>query len=96
MTNADGGEGLANEILRSIATAYGWPDMRPKERIEIAVEPALQSAYVGRYEVRRGAFMTVFAKDGHLMVEAPPFGPAPVELHAEAEGKYFVTSTTSR
>jgi hypothetical protein len=29
MTNAQGGSVLANEILRSIAVEYNWPDKRP-------------------------------------------------------------------
>jgi hypothetical protein len=30
MTNAKGGSRLAEELLQSIATEYGWPDFRGK------------------------------------------------------------------
>jgi hypothetical protein len=30
MTNSDGGMGLANEIINSIAREYAWPQFKPE------------------------------------------------------------------
>jgi CubicO group peptidase (beta-lactamase class C family) len=91
MTNADGGEGLADELFRSIAREYGWPDHRARERATVPVDAGVFSAYVGRYEVMGRGVITVSVEGGHLLVQAPPFGPAPIELHAESPERYFVT-----
>jgi CubicO group peptidase (beta-lactamase class C family) len=41
MTNAVGGMQIANEIVRSIAVEYAWPDFRPTERTLAKVDSAI-------------------------------------------------------
>jgi len=41
MTNSDNGGQLANEILRTIAHEYGWPDFQPSERTITKADPKL-------------------------------------------------------
>lgn len=57
MTNAEDGIWVAQELLRSIAQAYDWPDYAPK-RIPVSVNPDRFAAYVGAYEVRPGFVVT--------------------------------------
>ena len=47
MTNGDRGGGLADEILRSIATEYGWPDYKPQEKMIAQVDEETLRSYVG-------------------------------------------------
>ena len=39
MTNAQGGSRLADEVMRSIAATYHWPDFQPKVRAAVTVDP---------------------------------------------------------
>ena len=89
MTNSDNGSPLANEILRSIAAVYGWPDYKVKEREVVKLDPAVYSSYVGEYTVM-GMTVTITAEAGRLFVKARPFGADKVELFSESETKYFV------
>jgi bla regulator protein blaR1 len=49
MTNGANGGRLGNEILRTIAQEYNWPDFQPKEVQTVAVAPSLLDRYVGSY-----------------------------------------------
>jgi CubicO group peptidase (beta-lactamase class C family) len=49
MTNGDGGERLANEILLAIAAVYGWPDFAPKTKVRAAVDRAEFDRVAGTY-----------------------------------------------
>jgi CubicO group peptidase (beta-lactamase class C family) len=91
MSNGDGGANLADEILRSIAREYGWPDHRPRERTAVPVDPRAFGAYVGKYEIPGRGTIAISTENGRLFVQAPPFGPKPIELHAESDERYFVT-----
>ena len=51
MTNAQGGEQLAEEVMRSIAAEYGWPDFKPVVRTAVKVDPKILAEYVGTYEL---------------------------------------------
>jgi CubicO group peptidase (beta-lactamase class C family) len=90
MTNGDMGSPLADEILRSIAKEYGWPDYHAAERELARVDPKVYGAYAGQYQVM-GAAVTVTAENGRLFIQAPPLGPDKVELYPESETKYFIT-----
>jgi hypothetical protein len=47
MTNSDNGAVLAQEILRSIAAEYGWPDHRVQEKRAISLTREQLAAYAG-------------------------------------------------
>jgi CubicO group peptidase (beta-lactamase class C family) len=49
MTNGDGGERLANEILLAIAAAYGWPEFAPKTKVRVAVDSGELERVSGTY-----------------------------------------------
>ena len=52
MTNGDRGGFLANEILRTVAYTYHWPDFAPLERAVAPIAAARLDKFIGYY--RRG------------------------------------------
>jgi CubicO group peptidase (beta-lactamase class C family) len=90
MTNAQGGSRLADEVMRSIAVAYHWPDFQPRVRAAAAIDPKILAGYVGTYELSPDFSLTVTVEDGHLMVQGS--GQDKVAAAAESETKFFSTS----
>lgn len=89
MTNGNQGSALANEILRSIAREYGWPDFQPVERTVAQVNPALFAEYVGEYEVFVGK-VVVTTEGGKLYVQPPR--QSKQELLPSSETEFFLSS----
>src|SRR4029079_17015924 len=50
MCNALRCERLIQELLRSIAKEYGWPDFQPKERTIGKIDPKVLADYAGKYQ----------------------------------------------
>lgn len=90
MTNGDAGSSLADEILHSIAKEYGWPDYQVREREVAQVNHRVYESYAGKYKVM-GEDVTLTADNGHLFLQATPFGKEKIELYPESETKYFIT-----
>ena len=87
MTNADGGDRLASEILRTIATEYDWPNYpRQREKSVVAVAPADLEALAGRYELRPGRVITLSLVEGRLMLDDRG---QRIELLAEGPTTFF-------
>ncbi|HXC96864.1 MAG TPA: serine hydrolase [Edaphobacter sp.] len=89
MTNAQGGSRLADEVIRSIAKVYHWPDFQPKVRTTVKVEEKILDTYAGTYELRPNFDLVVTVKDGQLITQAT--GQDSVPLLAESETKFFPT-----
>jgi CubicO group peptidase (beta-lactamase class C family) len=87
MTNAQGGAVLADEILRSVAAEYGWPDWKPVVKTAVAVDPRVLSEYVGTYALEPNFDLVITAKDGELTVHAN--GESDLELRAESATKFY-------
>jgi CubicO group peptidase (beta-lactamase class C family) len=87
MTNAQGGSRLADEVMRSIAAAYHWPDLQPKIRAAVSVDPKILAAYAGTYELSPTFSLVVRVEDGHLVTQATGQGSVP--MLAESETKFF-------
>jgi CubicO group peptidase (beta-lactamase class C family) len=51
LTNGDRGSPLIDEILFSIAAAYGWPDYGPRVRVRTTVDPATLARFEGTYQL---------------------------------------------
>jgi CubicO group peptidase (beta-lactamase class C family) len=92
MTNSDSGGELTQEIFRSVAKEYGWPDYHPAEHAVIKINPATFATYPGTYEIPSVGKLTITLKSNSLYVEAEPFGPAPQELLPESSTQFFVLS----
>jgi len=88
MTNAQGGGRLADEVMRSIANVYDWPDFRPVVRTEVKVDQAVLARYVGEYDVAPKLGFTFTLEGGQLMAQ-PPRG-AKTPLFAETQTKFFL------
>ena len=92
MTNADRGDRLADEILRSIAREYGWSEFQPKEKVVAKVDPKVYAAYVGQYEFEFSSdyVVTVGINAGNLTTELKqPSGQTKAELLPESEIRFF-------
>jgi CubicO group peptidase (beta-lactamase class C family) len=89
MSNADQGAMLDDEILRSVAAEYGWPDFHPQEHVLTTVDPTLLARYAGTYDLG-GIKHSVFVKDGNLYIQAGPLGREPQQLLPESESQFFI------
>jgi CubicO group peptidase (beta-lactamase class C family) len=90
MTSAQGGSRLADEVMRSIAAAYHWPDFQPKLRAVMTVDPKILASYVGTYELTPKFSLEVTVQDGHLVTQAT--GQSSFSMLAESETKFFPTA----
>lgn len=89
MTNSDNGATLAKEILLAIAREYGWPGVKPEEKVLAKIDPAIYDRYAGEYKLS-GLWGTVkiAARDGHLYLDFP--GYPKTRLYPESETKFFM------
>lgn len=92
MTNSDSGGELMNEILRSVAHEYGWPDYHPVEHTLAKADPSSFTEYAGVYEIAGVGKLTVTTKSNSLFIQADPLGPEPVELLPDSSNQFFVLS----
>jgi hypothetical protein len=70
MTNAEQGGRLTADVLRAVASEYGWPDMREREVTIATVPLETLRSYEGRYHLG-GRDGVVTATDGHLTLQVP-------------------------
>ncbi len=87
MTNSDSGGVLMEEVMRSIASAYGWPDFAPAMRTLVDVKPERLSRLLGSYQFDDGSIYIVRRHAGRL--EGWQLGQAPVELFASSDHELF-------
>jgi hypothetical protein len=94
MTNSENGAQLTQEIFRSVAAEYGWPDFRPREKTITKVDPRIYDAYVGEYEIAPGLILTVTREGDKLMSQAT--GQPKAELFPESETVFFVKDANAQ
>jgi CubicO group peptidase (beta-lactamase class C family) len=87
MTNAQGGIRLADQIMRSIGTEYGWPDYHAAVHATITLPHETLARYIGAYQMSPGRYMTIRLGDEQLISRLT--GQRDVPLFAEADGKFF-------
>jgi CubicO group peptidase (beta-lactamase class C family) len=90
MTGGDAGGLLGDEVMRSIATEYGWPDYRPVVRTAVQVDPKILAQYVGSFELQKGFDLVVTLENGRLMTQAT--GQDKIPIYAESETRFFPTA----
>lgn len=90
MTNSDSGGELTQEIYRSVAKEYGWPDFHPAEHALAKVDPATIASYAGTYEIPDVGKLVITEKSNQLYVQADPFGPDPIELLPDSATEFFM------
>jgi hypothetical protein len=86
MTNGARGSALSTEILRAIASEYGWPAFKPVEKTVVRLEPAALAALEGRYELAPGRTVDLRVTGGKLFVID---GDERIELFAESASTFF-------
>jgi len=89
MSNSDNGNSLESEILRSVATEYGWSDFLPKEKALAKVSPEIYDLYVGEYQLAPEVLLSITKEDSRLF--ARQMGGDKVEIHPESETTFFAT-----
>ncbi len=92
MTNSLKGERLINELLRSIAHEYSWPDFQPKEKATSKIDPRIYENYVGEYQFEFSSdyVLTIINESGNLFMELKqPTGKTKTQLYPESELKFF-------
>ena len=87
MTNSGTGGQLINDIIRTIAYEYGWPDFQPAMRKEITVSPDILKQYVGTYQLAPNFKLMITLEGDQLMSQASGQGKVPV--FAMSETKFF-------
>ena len=88
MTNAAGGLQIANDIMRSIAVEYAWPDLRPTERTLAKVDRTTLARYAGTY-IATPTFSVVYTLEGDQMF-AQATGQQKFPIFPESESKFFM------
>lgn len=69
LTNGDRGGELADELMYSVAAAYGWPDFQVSTRHIVPIPASNLGMYVGQYRMAPGAFVVVTAQGGKLFAQ---------------------------
>ena len=71
MTNGDHGGALAQEVLRSIAAAYGWPGYLRPAIDAVALAPPLLDELAGAYALPDSSRVAVVREGDALFAESP-------------------------
>jgi CubicO group peptidase (beta-lactamase class C family) len=90
LTNGDSGGELIEELMYSVAAAYGWPDFQVTTRKIIPVDPDKLQDYVGSYQMALGAFATISREGGRLFGQVR--GRNKTELLPEAQDRFFMVN----
>jgi CubicO group peptidase (beta-lactamase class C family) len=94
MTNGDDGGDLAQEVLRTIATEYEWPDFRPIEHAIATVDPRSFDAFVGRYRISPAVVCTITREGDRLFTQAT--GTPKTRLYPMSEREFFLVEVDAR
>ncbi len=90
MTNGDNGGELTNDITRTIAHEYGWPDFQPLEKTAVTVNPGILNGYVGHYQV--GPYLVAsIAREGDRLFWQYP-GEPKSEMFPASEKEWFLAN----
>ena len=87
MTNSDSGGVIMEEVMRSIAFAYEWPDFAPALRTLVDLNPERLARLIGTYQFDDGSIYIVRRHAGRL--EGQELGHTPVELFASSDHELF-------
>jgi hypothetical protein len=69
MTNGNRGYPLANDIIRTIAREYKWPDWGPRVVHTVSVDPEVLQQYVGTYKLNPWFSFAVIFQNGKLFIQ---------------------------
>jgi len=92
MTNGDGGEALAEEILYAIADEYEWPDIAPRRVRALPLSAGLAVEYAGRYRVPEAPDMGVALEWRRGGLELRLAGRPPSRVVRVARDRFVIMS----
>jgi CubicO group peptidase (beta-lactamase class C family) len=90
MTNGDGGNDIAQSVLRAAAFEYGWADKQTTLKKAVALTKAQRAALVGKYEIPGLGGFEIAEQAGELVVSLR--GGALEPLYAASPSRLFVVS----
>jgi CubicO group peptidase (beta-lactamase class C family) len=93
MTNGDNGGELTQELRRTIAHEYGWPDFQPEMHTVIHVDPERSELLTGSYQLKQNSFVTISRDGNHVFEQAT--GEKQSEIFAERETEWFAKTGDS-
>jgi CubicO group peptidase (beta-lactamase class C family) len=70
MTNGENGMALAEEILRSVAAEYNWPNYHPKAFTKIKPDPKALETYDGEYQLEPKFSIKITHEGDRLFAQA--------------------------
>lgn len=88
MTNTAGGMEIANELMRSIAAEYGWPDFQPVVRSLVKLDRSVLERYTGTY-MATPTFSVAYTLEGDQLF-AQATGQKKFPIFPESESKFFM------
>jgi CubicO group peptidase (beta-lactamase class C family) len=68
MTNGEGGNDIAQALLRAAAFEYHWPSNQTTVRKAVALPPARRKALVGTYEIKGLGTIEIAEQEGKLVL----------------------------
>lgn len=86
MTNSNQGYALANDIIRSIAREYQWPDWGPRVVHTVSVDAATLKRYVGSYKINPWFSFVVTFEKNTLLIQGT--GQPKLELWPESPTRF--------
>ncbi len=89
MTNSENGDGLQDEVFRSLSREYGWPEFRQETLKALEVPASILRSYEGSYKGRHG--------EQDLVIEIKLYGSQLIavienkdyKFYAKAEGQFI-------
>lgn len=93
MINTSSGDGssLIDDIVRTIADTYGWPDFVPAQRTLAPIAPENMDQYAGAYRSDSGELLVFWRDQGH--VSARIWGQPASEIFPTSSREYFSRTT---
>lgn len=88
MTNAEGGMEVANDVVRSVAVEYGWPDFKPGIHTIAKVDRDTLQRYVGTYMATPTFGVTYTLEGDQLFCQAS--GQEKYPIFPEGPSKFFM------
>jgi CubicO group peptidase (beta-lactamase class C family) len=86
MTNGNRGYPLANDVIRSIAREYNWPDWGPRVVHVVPVDGAILQQYIGKYKMNDWFSFDVSFHEGRLFIQGT--GQPSLEMWPESDTRF--------
>jgi CubicO group peptidase (beta-lactamase class C family) len=95
MSNSDGGDGVMQDMMRTVAEDYHWSEFAPRTRTPLAAAPKTTDSYVGAYEITRFNSLVVSRKGDMLVLKEQQGGP-PQHFLPESDSVWFSKDSGQR